>query len=204
MPQSSNIKVLRDEGVPQSSVFTLLSRYADVAFINQSVFAEYIKFVKEIGIKPFKPASVEALVIVTKLSKSTWELKLDIFERFGWPRDVALLAFNKVPNIMALSEKKITNSMKFYIEEVGLQLEDIVGRPNILRYSLKKRIVPRCSVVKILKLKGFIKDDVSIPRLITTSEKIFMENYVIKFQESVPQLQKLYVGELGPLPEVLA
>ncbi|XP_028779678.1 uncharacterized protein LOC114736064 [Neltuma alba] len=129
-----NIKVLRDEGVPQSLVFSLLSRRANVAFMNQSIFAEYVKFVKETGVEPFKIGFVEALIVVAQLRKSTWESKLGIFKRFGWSQGVTLMAFSKVPNIMAMSEKKISDAMKFFIDEVGLRLEDIAGRPNILRH----------------------------------------------------------------------
>ncbi|XP_028751911.1 uncharacterized protein LOC114711659 [Neltuma alba] len=101
-----NVKVLRDEGVPQSSVFTLLSRGANIAFMNQSKFVECVNSVKEIGIEPFTRVFVDALVVITMLNKSTWELKLDIFERCGWSRDVTLLAFSKVPRIMFFSEQK--------------------------------------------------------------------------------------------------
>ncbi|KAK4275602.1 hypothetical protein QN277_018652 [Acacia crassicarpa] len=199
-----NIKFLRDEGVPESLIFSLLSRRANVAFMNQSKFGEYVKFVKETGIEPFKAAFVEALVVVTQVNKSTWELKLDTFERFGWSREVTLFAFSRAPKIMAMSEKNIADTMKFLIDKMGLRLEDITGNPCILRYSLKNRIVPRWSVVKILKMKGLIKDDISLTTIIVTGENKFLEDFVIKFQESVPQLPKLYKGELGPLPEVQA
>ncbi|KAK4275607.1 hypothetical protein QN277_018657 [Acacia crassicarpa] len=199
-----NIKVLRDEGVPQSSVYSLLYRRANVAFMNRSSFFEYVKFVKETGIEPSKAAFVEALIVVTQLSKSTWELKLDIFERCGWSRDVTLLAFSKYPNLMGMSEKKITSIMKFLIDEMGLRLEDIAGCPKILSYSMKQRIVPRWSVVKILKRKGLIKESVSLNTVIIISEKKFLDSFVFKFREKVPRLLEIYRGELGYFPEVRA
>ncbi|KAI9114116.1 hypothetical protein K1719_014766 [Acacia pycnantha] len=145
-----NIKVLRDEGVAQSSVFTLLFRNANVAFMNQSKFVEYVKFVKETGIEPSKVTFVHALIAVTQLSKSTWEWKLDFFERCGWSRDVTLSAFSKFPVIMLLSEKKITNTLNFFVDEMGLRLEDTAGCPTMFSYSLKRRIIPRCETRKIL------------------------------------------------------
>ncbi|KAI9114166.1 hypothetical protein K1719_014816 [Acacia pycnantha] len=199
-----NIKVLRDEGVPQSSVFTLLSKSANVAFIDQSKFVEYVKFVKETRIEPSKVTFVHALFAVTQLSKSTWEWKLDFFERCGWSRDVTLSAFSKFPIIMLLSEKKITNTLKFFVDEMGLRLEDTAGCPTIFSYSLKRRIIPRWSVFQMLKRKGLVKANMSIPSMIIISEEKFLENFVIKFQENVPQLLKLYRGELGSLPEVQA
>ncbi|KAK4275613.1 hypothetical protein QN277_018662 [Acacia crassicarpa] len=197
-----NIKVLRDEGMPQSSVCTLLFENANLAFMNQSKFVEYVKFVKETGIEPSKVTFVHALIAVTHLSKSTWERKLDFFERCGWSTDVTLSAFSKFPTIMLLSEKKITNTMNFFVDEMGLRLEDTAGCPTIFSYSLKRRIIPRWSVFQILKMKGLVKANMSIPSMIIMSEAKFLENFVIKFQENVPQLLELYRGELGAIPEV--
>ncbi|XP_028751977.1 uncharacterized protein LOC114711718 [Neltuma alba] len=199
-----NIKVLRDVGVPQSSVFSLICRRANLVFMNQSMFGEYVKFVKETGIEPFKFAFGEALIIVTQMNKSTWESKLDVFEKLGWSRDVTLSAFRRFPRVMALSEKNIANTIKFFVDEMGLQLEDIARSPSILSFSLKLRIIPRWSVVKILKSMGLVKDNTSPISVIIANEQKFLESFVIKFQESVPQLLKLYRGELGPLPEVHA
>ncbi|KAI9114248.1 hypothetical protein K1719_014898 [Acacia pycnantha] len=179
-------------------------RRAKVAFMNRSLFVEYVKFVKETGIEPSKAAFVVALIVVTQLRKSTWELKLDVFERCGWSRDVTLLAFSKFPNIMGMSEKKITSTMKFFVDEMGLQLEDIAGCPTILSYSMKKRIVPRWSVVKILKMMGLIKESLSLNSVIIANEKKFLDDFVFKFQENVPRLLEIYRGELGYFPEVRA
>ncbi|XP_028751913.1 uncharacterized protein LOC114711661 [Neltuma alba] len=196
-----NLKVLRDEGMPQCSVVSLLCRRANVAFMNQSMFVEYVKFVKETGINPSEAAFVEALLAVTQMSKSTWESKLDAFESCGWPRDVTLLAFSKFPQIMGMSAKKITDTMKFFVDEMGLRSEDVAGCPTILSYSLKQRIAPRWSVVKILKMKGLIKENVSLNYVIILSEKKFLENFVVKFEESVPRLLKIYEGDSSFLPK---
>ncbi|XP_028779671.1 transcription termination factor MTERF15, mitochondrial-like [Neltuma alba] len=199
-----NVKVLRDEGVPQYAVFTLLSKRAYLAFMSPSMFVEYVNFIKGTGIMPFEAPFVEALLVITKLSKSTWESKLDIFERLGWSRDVTLLAFSKFPPLMCMSEKNITDTMKFLVDEMDLPLKDIARCPAILGLSLTKRIIPRWSVVKILKMKGLIKDDRSPFTVIIPSEKRFLQDFVIKFQESVPELLKLYREESRSLPEAQA
>ena len=49
-----NIKVLRQLGVPQSSISHLVTSYPDVAFKKQSKFVEATKRVKEMGCDPSK------------------------------------------------------------------------------------------------------------------------------------------------------
>ena len=75
---------------------------------------------------------------------------------------------------MSLSEKNITDKMKFFIDEVGWRPDDVARFSNVLSYSLKNRIVARWSVAKILKAKGLIKDDISPLSMIVLSEERFI------------------------------
>ncbi|XP_054817897.1 transcription termination factor MTERF2, chloroplastic-like isoform X2 [Prosopis cineraria] len=188
----SNIKVLREHGVPQSSVSLLVTHYARAALIDPAKFIEHVKFAKEIGIDPSKAAFIQALSVLAITKKSTWESRLDIYETYGLSKDATLSAFRKFPNFMRLSEDKITSTMKFLVEEMGLPLVDIVSCPAFLGYSLKQRIIPRFSVFKILKTNGSIKRGPSFSSLVTMSETKFLEKFVIPFQESVPQLLDIY------------
>ncbi|XP_028751874.1 uncharacterized protein LOC114711619 [Neltuma alba] len=188
----SNIRVLREHGVPQSSVSQLVTHFARAAIIKPAKFVEHVKFAKEIGIQPTKVAFVHAISVLAMTNKLTWESKLDIYERCGWSRDATLSAFSKFPHCMLLSEDKITSKMKFFVDEMGLSLEDIVNCPTILGYRLKQRIIPRFSVIKILKTNGLMKRDRSLLSIIILSEKKFLEKFVIRFQESVPELLDIY------------
>ncbi|KAM1064311.1 hypothetical protein ACFX13_029016 [Malus domestica] len=53
----------------------------------------------------------------------------------------------------------------------------IAKRPLVLHYSLEKRLVPRCSVAKVLLLKGLIKgiENVNLSSLLEPVEKCFLE-----------------------------
>ncbi|XP_028779667.1 uncharacterized protein LOC114736055 [Neltuma alba] len=197
-----NMKVLTDLGVPRSSICALLTALPNVAFMNPAKFVECVKFANEAGIDPSKVVFIQAIIVLAQVKKSSWESKLDLFERFGWSRNVTLSAFSKFPHCMLLSEENLTSKMKFLVDEMGCSLEDIAGCPTILSYSLK-RIIPRWSVIKILKINGLAADDKwSLPYIIIVSEKNFREKFVIRFQEIVPQLPKIYKDELRALSQV--
>ena len=72
-----NIKVLGDEGVLKPSIFSLLSRNANAAFTDLSMFFQCINFVKKMAIRPSKVAFIDDLAV------------------------------NKVPVVMLMSGKKI-------------------------------------------------------------------------------------------------
>ncbi|XP_054817595.1 uncharacterized protein LOC129317255 [Prosopis cineraria] len=171
----SNIEVLREHGVPQSSVClsTSYSLCKGCEYRSGKTF-------------------IHAVSVLALTSKSTWESKLDIYERCGLSRDAILSAFGRFPNCMMLSEDKITSTMKFLVDDMSLSLVDIVNCPVLLGYSLEQRIIPRCSVFKILKTNSLIKRDISLCSLVSFSETKFLEKFVIPFQESVPRLLDIY------------
>ncbi|KAF2322040.1 hypothetical protein GH714_005963 [Hevea brasiliensis] len=78
---------------------------------------------------------------------------------------------------MALSEKKVMGTMDFLVCKMGWQPAAVTRVPNILGHSLEKRIIPRCSVVRVLLLKGLIKGDVYLSSVLLPSEKLFLESF---------------------------
>ncbi|KAK4275644.1 hypothetical protein QN277_018687 [Acacia crassicarpa] len=199
---AQNIKVLRDIGVPQSSVSLLVAKFVHLAFVDHAKFVEYVKFAEEAGVDPSKSMFINAVSVLSQLKKSTWQSKLDIFKKYGWTRNVTLSAFSKHPQCLMLSKENITKSMSFLVDEVGMPLKDIARRPSLLHYSLEQRIIPRYSVIKALKKKGLVKREISFISIVRYGEKKFLEKFVTRFHTSVPQLLNIYKGPSGPLPQV--
>jgi mTERF domain-containing protein len=190
-----NIEVLRKLGVPQSCVSLLVSNFPNEAFAKHSTFVEAVNFVKEMGFDPLKSNFVLALYVIVNMDKETWESKLKIFERWGWSKDICLLAFQKHPQYVTVSEKKIIKSMTFLVKDMGITPEDIARSPTILNRNLEKTLIPRCAVVKILKSRGLIKSDLRIGTFIKISEKTFLERYVTPFQKDLPLVLAVYEGQ---------
>jgi mTERF domain-containing protein len=93
---------------------------------------------------------------------------------------------------MLLSEEKITKAMDFFQNKMGFSSADIARYPLVLSFSLKKRIIPRCSVIQILLAKGLLKNDLSRLTFLQFSDRCFLKRFVIKFQNVVPQLRDVY------------
>ncbi|GAU13397.1 hypothetical protein TSUD_126930 [Trifolium subterraneum] len=190
-----NIELLRNLGVPQRFISLLVSNFPNEAFIEHSRFVEAVNLVKEMGFDPLKANFVFALLVIARMDKETWELKLKIFERWGWSKDICLLAFQKYPRYMVTSEKKIMKIMSFLVNDMGFTPEDIARWPAILNRSLEKTIVPRFTVIKILKSRGLIKSSLSLNSIIILNEKAFLERYVTRFEKDLPLLLDAYKGQ---------
>lgn len=88
------------------------------------------------------------------------------------------------------SERKINRTMEFLVKEMNMAPRSIAGCPVVLFFSLDKRIIPRCSVVKMLASKGMVKEDWSLTSLLVPVEKVFLEKLVIKYEEELPELME--------------
>ncbi|CAN6697228.1 unnamed protein product [Malus baccata var. baccata] len=68
--------------------------------------------------------------------------------------------------------------MGFNLQKSRSDSKIIAKSPHVLCLSLEKRLIPRCSVVKVLLLKGLIKgiENVSLSSLLVPAEKYFLES----------------------------
>ncbi|KAK7843828.1 hypothetical protein CFP56_011902 [Quercus suber] len=188
-----NIALLREVGAPPSTISYLVTRSPSVAFIKPS------KRLRKWDFDPSKFAFVQAIEVVLSIKKPTWEYKFEVFRRWGWFKEDTLLAFRRFPNFMLLSDEKITKVMNFVVNKLGRPSTDILMNPVVLNLSLEKRIIPRCSVVQILLAKNLIKSDFGLATFLLRKEKFFLEKFVIKFQDNVPQLLSVYQTKMDLL-----
>ncbi|PSR86044.1 Transcription termination factor like [Actinidia chinensis var. chinensis] len=100
---------------------------------------------------------------------------------------------------MGLSEKKIASGMDFLVNRMGFKPAEIGRYPIVLSYSLDRRIIPRCCVIRVLLLKGFMKNKISLGSFVSFTEKRFLDEFVKKYEEQVPELLSIYQGKRGIL-----
>ncbi|KAJ7960630.1 Mitochondrial transcription termination factor family protein [Quillaja saponaria] len=198
----ANVKLLREFGVPQSHISLLVTHYSNVVFTEHRKFVEATETTKEIGFDPLKATFILAIQVIIKMKKLNWESRLEVYRRWGWSRDDTLLAFRKQPHVMLVSEEKINKMMDFLLNKMGWPSECIARYPTILSYSLEKRIMPRCSVVQILKSKGLVNNDLRLGGFMGLSEKVFLKDFVTKFLETVPLLLNVYEQKMLPADAV--
>ncbi|KAG8644391.1 uncharacterized protein LOC110625899 [Manihot esculenta] len=193
---SNNLSYLRGVGVPQSLISHLVTDCPSVMCQEVGKFAEGVKKVTNLGFDPSKTAFVDAVRVFYKLSNKTWEHKMKMYRRWGFSEDEIWLIFRKHPICMTISEEKFMRTMDFLVCKMGWQPADVARVPVVYCLSLERRIMPRCSVVRVLLLKGLIKADIRLSSVLIPSEKHFLEMFVIKYQEQVPQLLELFKGKV--------
>ncbi|CAL5393214.1 unnamed protein product [Camellia sinensis] len=187
-----NIKIMRQHGVPESKVVFLLTTQPRSFIMKPDEFKKIMYEVKEMGFGPSRKHFVLAVHALTSMSKSTWQRKVEVYGKWGWSEEQTILAFGKNPWCMMASEEKIMAVMNFYVNTMGWESSRIARRPKWISLSLEKRIIPRCSVVQVLLSKGLIdKKRLSLETLLESTESLFLEKFVVQYNEQAPQLLKL-------------
>lgn len=189
------LSVLREMGVPESCIALLLAHFPETLILKNEHFTNIVQEIKEMGFDPTKSMFVLAVHVMAG-NKSIYNRCRSVYERLGWSEDEIVMAFRKHPNSMLLSEDKIMKTMDFLVNKMGWPSGMIAKCPAVLFYNLEKRIKPRCSVVQVLRLKGFIKKPLSLSTVLLPAEKRFLDNFVTKYEQQVPQLWSVYQMKL--------
>uniref|UniRef100_A0A0D3HJC4 Uncharacterized protein n=1 Tax=Oryza barthii TaxID=65489 RepID=A0A0D3HJC4_9ORYZ len=106
--------------------------------------------------------------------------------------DKICAALCKNPNVLGFSDENLRHKINFMITEVGLEPEDIVERLWVLTFSLEKRMVPRHSVIKILRAMG--KDVVDFSNSLIYSVEKFIARYIDPYKQAAPTLADTYAA----------
>ncbi|XP_031286769.1 transcription termination factor MTERF6, chloroplastic/mitochondrial-like [Pistacia vera] len=191
-----NIALLKDIGVPHSGIIFLVTNTSSAARSKHSKFCRIVDKVKEMGFDPTQIVFVMAVGVISQLKESVWESKFEVYRRWGWSEDETRAAFRKHPYCMLISEEKITRGMDFLVNRMGWLSRDISKWPEGLFFSLEKRIAPRCFVIQHLLSKGLIREDISPTAYLKLTEGKFMDMYITRFHEKVPQLLDVYEGKI--------
>ncbi|KAG7952046.1 hypothetical protein I3843_12G039000 [Carya illinoinensis] len=191
-----NIDTLKSHGVPQSLVSKLLFIEPMSLRICSNRYSEIVSEVMKLGFDPNYLSFLVAIKSMALNSKTLWEKKVEAFRSFGLSDNEIYAAFKRHSMCMALSEKTIKKMMGFFVNKLKMKPSKISKSPILLQYSLEKRIIPRCSVLQLLMLKGLIKVDTSIVYIVKMAEKKFMERFVSKYQNEVPDVVRAHHGKI--------
>lgn len=194
-----NISLLQTHGIPISNISRFLMDHPRRLAVKADKFSELVTRVKEMGFDPCSPSIFVEAICALGMSQSIWETKCVVYRSFGWSEKDVLSAFRKRPCCMMMAEEKIGRRLDFFLNKLGLKPSDISSRPNFLLYNLEWRIIPRCTVMQTLASNNLTGKDLTLCQLqqvIQMGEKQFLENYVIKHQNEVPEVLKAHQGKI--------
>ncbi|KAJ8635211.1 hypothetical protein MRB53_009478 [Persea americana] len=184
----SNVSILMKHKVPHPRIVKLVVGNPRALKGKSLRFSGIVKAVEGMGFDPSRWAFVKAVLAFTVMSKSGWERKMEVYRSLGWSDSEILAAFKKQPMCMISTEKKIRKGMDYFMNEMGMTPSVISQCPNIILHSLEKRVIPRHFVRQVLTSRNLVSENYSISSIMIMSEKNFLDRFVTKYEEQVPEL----------------
>ncbi|KAA0034114.1 hypothetical protein IC582_023378 [Cucumis melo] len=189
------LDVLASEGVPSRNIAKMIEMNPRSIMQKVDRMTLAVKTVKELGIEPKARMFVYAVLIRLSMSDSTWKKKINVMKSLGWSEKEIFIAFKRHPNYLGCSEKKIRDVADFCFNTAKLDPGTLVSYPKLFRLSLEKRLPLRYKVLEVLKVKNLLKNK-KIAGLFLQGEKTFVEKYVVKHLDEIPNLMDIYRGNV--------
>uniref|UniRef100_A0A0D9XQ66 Uncharacterized protein n=1 Tax=Leersia perrieri TaxID=77586 RepID=A0A0D9XQ66_9ORYZ len=110
-----------------------------------------------------------------------------------------------IPRLLTSNPKRLETSVK-RADELGVQRSSGLSKYMLsincqytqdkatARMSLEKRMVPRHSVIKILRSMGLMKDAVDLKTLLAYSERNFFARYIDPYKQAAPTIAGSYAA----------
>ncbi|CAH8256165.1 unnamed protein product [Arabidopsis lyrata] len=124
---------------------------------------------------------------------------VETFLGLGFSRDEFLMMFKRFPQCIGYSTELVKKKTEFLVKEMNWPVKAVASVPQVLGYSLEKRTVPRCNVIKILMSKGLLESEIPpISSVLTSTSEVFLNLYVRKHDDDkqlVAELMAIFIGD---------
>ncbi|KAH0909660.1 hypothetical protein HID58_032981 [Brassica napus] len=223
-----NVLALRDLGVPQRLLFPLLisecphicgkekfqeslKKVLEMGFDPTTPkFLEALRVVKGLN----KEAMEEKVNVYKRLGftvEDVWRFpqcigvseknilnSVETFIGLGFSREDVAMMVKRLPPCIGYSVETVKKKIEFVVKEMGWTLKAVASYPQVLGYSMEKRMVPRCNVIKALIAKGLIRSELPpVSTVLVCTDQDFLKRYVRKHDddELVAELMGIFTGE---------
>ncbi|XP_017223482.1 uncharacterized protein LOC108199961 [Daucus carota subsp. sativus] len=191
-----NIDFLQKLGVPQIQIMKLITEYGQSIGGSHAKFRKVVLKVKDMGFDLSSSCFLDAVRSFSFLSDLAWESRCEMLRSFGFSdHDISSMA-KKQPVIMNFSERRMRDLLEFFVQKLRWSATKLSTSPNILRYSLEKRIIPRCSVLQALALNNCNSKRLLLTYIVKMTESRFLERFVTAYKDEVPEVMDAYRGKL--------
>nr|XP_018674872.1 PREDICTED: transcription termination factor MTERF6, chloroplastic/mitochondrial-like isoform X2 [Musa acuminata subsp. malaccensis] len=184
-----NLKFLRDEcGIPEERVSVVLRSHPKLISQKPESLRALVARADELGMPRQSRMFMWTLDVFHNVSKERFEAKVELMRSFGWSESEFSSAVMKAPTFLCISLDMLRRKVEFFINVVGFTPSFIADKPNLLLYSLQKRVIPRFRVTEMLKSKGLWTGQGKFTCILTLSDTKFTEKFVLPHKENVPEL----------------
>ncbi|CAN6337654.1 unnamed protein product [Urochloa humidicola] len=191
------VDTLRRLGLPEESISKLLTIDLTVLRISPDRISQIFEDLKSLGMGVTDTGFVHGIRGLCCISREMWLQRLALYQSFGVSEGELLKAIKKQPTVTLLSDENIKKKLRFFLDELKLELSEVMSQPVVISFSLEKCIIPRCAVLSVLMREGKIQPNIKLPSALLGNARYFSKKYVLRYAHEVPDVVKAYEGKIA-------
>ncbi|XP_059631374.1 uncharacterized protein LOC132274187 [Cornus florida] len=183
-----NIDFMKSCGISSSQITHYVCNFPRLFLYKPTSIREYVKRVDEMGFDRNSKMFLPAIRAISSMTVENWELKLEVFKSLGFSEDDILSVFRRLPQVFALSERKIKATTQLLLSTGKCDISYVVNHPALLLYSVENRLKPRLRVIEALERRNLLLKKPCLTTQFIMSDKKFFEKYVLPYSDEVGEL----------------
>ncbi|KAE9449839.1 hypothetical protein C3L33_18251, partial [Rhododendron williamsianum] len=191
-----NIAFLESCGIVGSQLSMLMRRQISIFHLPEPTLRDLVSRVLDMGFSVGSRTLVYAVLTVSCISGDTFSRKIELFRSFGFSTDECMEMFRTNPILLKSSEDKLKFGIDFFLNDFKLERFALVSWPYCLAYNIKKRVIPRCRVLRVIMSKGLLQKEPSLNSVLTLSEEKFLVKFISRFPDDAEEILEIYKGDL--------
>lgn len=192
------VNVYKRLGFSERDVWKIFNKWPYFLKFSEKKIFQTVETLKKCGLVEEEVLSVlKARPQCIRASERKILETVETFLGLGVSRDEFKTMIKRFPHCIAYSAESMKEKFEFLVEKMNWPLEALVLIPTIIGYSMEKRIVPRCNVIRALMSKGLIASvNPPISSVLICTDDAFLKRYVMKHGKLVPELMDIFTGGL--------
>ncbi|KAJ8771604.1 hypothetical protein K2173_026781 [Erythroxylum novogranatense] len=173
-----NVEFLKSCGVSSSQIVNSLFNFPHFFLTKPETLRDYAEKIEDMGLDRQSRMFIHAIRVKCSMTRETWELKLKLLRNMGFTEEDILTVFRRAPQVFAVSRTKILASVQFFLSAQDLGISFVVKHPELLTFSVERRVKTRFEVIKVLKTKNLLPGKPGLATICKMTQKQFVDKYV--------------------------
>uniref|UniRef100_J3M1T7 Uncharacterized protein n=1 Tax=Oryza brachyantha TaxID=4533 RepID=J3M1T7_ORYBR len=179
-----NLSTLRSIGIPESRILAT----------SEAKLQKLLDRVEGLRVPPSSGMFMWVLYTLHNVSESAFRAKkAAVMSAAGCTEEEFAAMCRRAPCFMFAPAELLRQKVEFLLGKAECDARYIVNNPVLLTFSLSKRMVPRHRVIETLRSRGVdIGTKANLRGIMRSTEAMFVDRYIVRYQEQVPELHELY------------
>ncbi|KAG7584930.1 Transcription termination factor mitochondrial/chloroplastic, partial [Arabidopsis thaliana x Arabidopsis arenosa] len=190
-----NFNVYKRFGLTVNDVWELFKKCPAFLGYSENRIIQTFEALKRCGLCKDEVLSVfKKYPLCLRASEQQILNSMETFIGLGFSRDEFVMMVKCYPQCIGYSAEMVKKKTKFVVKKMNWPLKVMTLFPQVLGYSMEKRIVPRCNVIKALMSKGSLGSELPpMASVLACTDQTFLNRYVMEHDEKlVLQLMAIF------------